>query len=66
MLSYYIPSICFFIQILMLSGIGPDEELEKHGIPIIKNLKVGHNLQDHVAVLDHIVLNNTKALTDDE
>ena len=32
----------------MLSGIGPAEELEKHGIQVISNLSVGRNLQDHV------------------
>ncbi|GAB0093746.1 hypothetical protein DMENIID0001_089200 [Sergentomyia squamirostris] len=34
-------------QILMLSGIGPEETLNSLGIPIIKNLPVGKNLQDH-------------------
>ena len=34
-------------QILMLSGIGPEETLSSLGIPVIKNLKVGYNLQDH-------------------
>nr|NVI72434.1 putative glucose dehydrogenase [Cucujiformia] len=37
-------------QILMLSGIGPKEQLEKFQIPIIKNLQVGENLQDHVGM----------------
>ncbi|XP_073948384.1 glucose dehydrogenase [FAD, quinone]-like isoform X2 [Choristoneura fumiferana] len=37
-------------QLLMLSGIGPAEELTKHRIPVIQNLKVGQNLQDHVAL----------------
>ncbi|XP_051155547.1 glucose dehydrogenase [FAD, quinone]-like [Leptopilina boulardi] len=36
-------------KLLMLSGIGPIDELKKHNIPIIKNLSVGHNLQDHVS-----------------
>lgn len=35
-------------QILMLSGVGPKQHLEDHGIEVIKNLKVGHNLQDHL------------------
>ena len=35
-------------QILMLSGVGPTEELEKHNIPVIHPLEgVGKNLQDH-------------------
>lgn len=37
-------------QILMLSGVGPKAELEMQKIPVIENLKVGHNLQDHVAL----------------
>lgn len=35
-------------QLLMLSGIGPKEELEKFGIPIIADLPVGENLHDHI------------------
>jgi len=35
-------------HILMLSGIGPRQELEKHGIPVVKELAgVGENLHDH-------------------
>jgi hypothetical protein len=35
-------------QILMLSGVGPKEELEKHAIPILHDLpQLGKNLQDH-------------------
>lgn len=37
-------------QLLMLSGIGPKEELERHKIPLIKDLRVGENLQDHVGM----------------
>jgi choline dehydrogenase-like flavoprotein len=38
-------------QLLMLSGIGPAEELEEHGIVVHKDLSgVGENLQDHVNV----------------
>jgi choline dehydrogenase len=38
-------------QLLMLSGIGPEEELTKHGIPVRVNLPgVGRNLQDRYEV----------------
>ena len=38
-------------KILMLSGIGPREELSRHGIPITKHLPgVGQALKDHPAV----------------
>jgi hypothetical protein len=35
-------------QLLLLSGVGPVEELQKHSIPVTKDLPmVGQNLQDH-------------------
>jgi choline dehydrogenase-like flavoprotein len=38
-------------QILMLSGIGPRAELERHGIPVIHGLEgIGQNYQDHPMV----------------
>ncbi|XP_066590930.1 glucose dehydrogenase [FAD, quinone]-like [Prorops nasuta] len=37
-------------QLLMLSGIGPREHLTEHGIPVIQDLRVGQNLQDHVGL----------------
>lgn len=38
-------------QILMLSGVGPKSELQKHKIPVIADLPgVGTNLQDHYEV----------------
>jgi len=38
-------------QLLLLSGIGPPEELAAHGIPVVQALPgVGRNLQDHVCV----------------
>jgi choline dehydrogenase-like flavoprotein len=36
-------------QLLMLSGVGPREVLEPLGVPVIKDLKVGENLQDHAS-----------------
>ena len=36
-------------QLLMLSGVGPGEELKRHGIEVLQDLPgVGRNLQDHV------------------
>jgi choline dehydrogenase-like flavoprotein len=34
-------------QILMLSGIGPTDELARFGVPVVVDLPVGINLQDH-------------------
>lgn len=36
-------------QLLMVSGVGPSDELGKHKIQVIKNLSVGKNLHDHVS-----------------
>ncbi|XP_075231530.1 alcohol dehydrogenase [acceptor]-like [Lycorma delicatula] len=50
-------------QILMLSGIGPQRHLDKHGIKTFVNLPVGDNLQDHVATgLDIIKLNSSSPI----
>nr|XP_012226923.1 PREDICTED: glucose dehydrogenase [FAD, quinone]-like [Linepithema humile]XP_012226924.1 PREDICTED: glucose dehydrogenase [FAD, quinone]-like [Linepithema humile]XP_012226925.1 PREDICTED: glucose dehydrogenase [FAD, quinone]-like [Linepithema humile] len=35
-------------QLLMLSGIGPEQHLREMGIPSVVDLPVGNNLQDHV------------------
>jgi choline dehydrogenase-like flavoprotein len=36
-------------QLLLLSGIGPRDELNRHGIGVVHELQgVGHNLQDHL------------------
>ncbi|HET7669215.1 MAG TPA: GMC family oxidoreductase N-terminal domain-containing protein [Burkholderiales bacterium] len=38
-------------QLLQLSGIGPGEVLQRHGIPVVAELPgVGANLQDHLAL----------------
>ncbi|XP_017797975.1 PREDICTED: glucose dehydrogenase [FAD, quinone] [Habropoda laboriosa] len=37
-------------QLLMLSGIGPKEHLAELDIPVVSDLRVGDNLQDHVGL----------------
>jgi len=38
-------------QLLMLSGVGPADELQKYNIPLVHHLPgVGRNLQDHLEV----------------
>ncbi|XP_058447544.1 glucose dehydrogenase [FAD, quinone] [Malaya genurostris] len=37
-------------QILMLSGVGPADHLTELGIPVLSDLPVGDNLQDHVGL----------------
>jgi choline dehydrogenase-like flavoprotein len=51
-------------QILMLSGIGPADELSKHGIPpVLAAPAVGQNLFDHTAFMQHYKLKDaTKGL----
>ncbi|KAF0766819.1 glucose dehydrogenase, partial [Aphis craccivora] len=58
-------------QLLMLSGIGPKEHMKDIKIPLIKNLPVGENLMDHVAlgslsvlINDTISLNTQRLLRD--
>ena len=52
-------------QLLMLSGIGPADDLTSHGIaPVLDAADVGGNLQDHFCV--HTVhASNTRTLTDE-
>ena len=35
-------------QLLMLSGVGPREQLEQLRVPVVADLPVGENLQDHL------------------
>lgn len=49
-------------QILMLSGIGPKEHLAEHGIPVVADLPVGKNLQDHTVVPFPLTYNRSKSV----
>lgn len=38
-------------HLLLLSGVGPSDEIKKHGIPLVHHLPgVGENLQDHLDI----------------
>ncbi|XP_022127051.2 glucose dehydrogenase [FAD, quinone] [Pieris rapae] len=55
-------------KILKCSGIGPKDELQSLKIPVIANLMVGHNLQDHVTTdgLIFSLSNKTSTLVSNE
>ena len=50
-------------QLLMLSGVGPKEQLEALGIEVKADLPVGKNLQDHQMVLMFSKINQPVSLT---
>lgn len=53
-------------QILMLSGIGPTDQLERAGVaPVITNPGVGANLQDHYQARVIVRLKRPQSLNDD-
>ncbi|XP_028035843.1 glucose dehydrogenase [FAD, quinone]-like [Bombyx mandarina] len=49
-------------QLLMLSGVGPTEHLEKMGIRTLVDLPVGYNLQDHVTFSGNAFIVNDSRL----
>ncbi|XP_033228678.1 glucose dehydrogenase [FAD, quinone]-like isoform X2 [Belonocnema kinseyi] len=54
-------------KLLMLSGIGPAEDLKTRRIKVIQNLPVGRNLHDHVSFLGFTIkLNQTSTIRDYE
>lgn len=52
-------------QLLLLSGIGPSAELERHGLPVVADLpSVGASLADHPAVVTGYQIQRPIAITD--
>lgn len=43
--------------LLLRSGVGPADQLGAHGIPVIADLPVGENLQDHLLVMVNYLTN---------
>ncbi|GAB0093767.1 glucose dehydrogenase [Sergentomyia squamirostris] len=50
-------------QLLMLSGIGPQEHLKEIGIPVVKDLPVGRVMYDHMSHCGLVFLVNTTGYT---
>lgn len=52
-------------QLLMLSGVGPRDHLKSMRIPVVKDLKVGYNLMDHIAAggLQFLVLDQKTSIS---
>lgn len=52
-------------QILQLSGVGPGELLQEHGIPVVQELGgVGENLQDHLQIRTAFRITGAKTLNE--
>lgn len=50
-------------QLLMLSGVGPAEHLREIGIPVIKDLRIGDNIHDHLTFIGLVFTVNTTGVT---
>ncbi|WAR10898.1 DHGL-like protein, partial [Mya arenaria] len=52
-------------QLLILSGIGPKTHLQELDIPVVADLPVGENLQDHMGLLMHSKTDKVETLNAD-
>lgn len=53
-------------QLLMLSGVGPEQHLRDMKIQSIINLPVGYNLQDHITFSGNaFIVNDTRLCVND-
>ncbi|XP_075983425.1 glucose dehydrogenase [FAD, quinone]-like [Anticarsia gemmatalis] len=50
-------------HLLMLSGVGPKRHLQSFGIPVVKDLKVGESLYDHISFPALAFTLNTSRIT---
>ena len=46
-------------QLLMLSGIGPKEQLNRINVPVLRDLQVGQNMYDHISHFGPTFIVNT-------
>lgn len=53
-------------HLLMLSGIGPQDHLQEHNIPVIKNLPVGQKLYDHITFFGQMFTVNESIVFDQQ
>ncbi|XP_018333880.1 glucose dehydrogenase [FAD, quinone]-like [Agrilus planipennis] len=53
-------------HLLMVSGIGPRKDLEQVNIPVVNDLKVGYNLQDHLTFGALVFLLNSSVSVSDQ
>ncbi|XP_042895100.1 glucose dehydrogenase [FAD, quinone]-like isoform X2 [Parasteatoda tepidariorum] len=53
-------------QLLMLSGIGPKNDLKNFRIPVVADLPVGHNLQDHCSTPMNFALDSNLETADEQ
>ena len=52
-------------QLLQLSGVGPGDVLQRHGIPVVRDMPaVGRNLQDHLG-MDYLYRSRLPTLNND-